>query len=227
MSSEKRFYKKQVVGQENFLLSSPENDRVICGIHDEVKLIVGYLSPREITPMDYHHLLKHYRKRQIPIAHESLLPSPLTQQNIEQMIPHRHPFLLIDSVTHSDTEAGTIAGTAVISASNPVFQGHFPGSPVYPGVLQVEMIGQMGLCLHYCLLHGTRNILPTAPPPDIRATKILGAHFLAPLLPDAPVRILAIKQESDGIFGTVLGQVLSGDTICTTALLEVYFMDDV
>jgi 3-hydroxyacyl-[acyl-carrier-protein] dehydratase len=60
---------------------------------------------------------------------------------IMQMLPHRYPFLLIDRVTELHGEEG---GTALknVTINEPYFQGHFPGRPVMPGVLQIEAMAQ-------------------------------------------------------------------------------------
>ena len=61
---------------------------------------------------------------------------------IEKMLPHRYPFLLVDKVM-SITE-DTIVGVKNITMNEPQFTGHFPGNPIFPGVLQIEAIAQVG-----------------------------------------------------------------------------------
>lgn len=62
---------------------------------------------------------------------------------IQKILPHRYPFLLIDRVENVDVEKGIIAYKNV-SISEPVFQGHFPGHPIYPGVMILEGMAQAG-----------------------------------------------------------------------------------
>ena len=65
---------------------------------------------------------------------------------IKTYLPHRHPFLLIDGVEHIDPGKKIIAWKN-LSFSDPIFNGHFPHNPVYPGVLAVE-----ALCQASCIL---------------------------------------------------------------------------
>lgn len=65
----------------------------------------------------------------------------LTNIDIQNIIPHRYPFLLIDKVI--EVEPGKRAvGIKNVTANEPFFQGHFPGNPIMPGVLIVEALAQ-------------------------------------------------------------------------------------
>lgn len=57
------------------------------------------------------------------------------------LLPHRYPFLMVDRVTL--IEGNRIVGMKNVSINEPVFQGHFPGHPIFPGVLQLEAIAQV------------------------------------------------------------------------------------
>lgn len=66
----------------------------------------------------------------------------LSTREIERLIPHRWPFLLVDRVVEYDPQRGYIRGEKAVTASEWFFQGHFPGLPVMPGVIQVEALAQ-------------------------------------------------------------------------------------
>ncbi len=66
----------------------------------------------------------------------------LTTAEIEKLIPHRWPFLLIDRVVEYDPDGRRIVARKGVTATEWFFQGHFPGLPVMPGVLQVEALAQ-------------------------------------------------------------------------------------
>lgn len=70
---------------------------------------------------------------------------------IEKAIPHRYPFLLVDRVLEI-TPKKHILAIKNISVSDPVLQGHFPGFPVFPGVMMVEGLAQAAGILSYVSL---------------------------------------------------------------------------
>jgi UDP-3-O-[3-hydroxymyristoyl] N-acetylglucosamine deacetylase/3-hydroxyacyl-[acyl-carrier-protein] dehydratase len=63
-------------------------------------------------------------------------------QDIENLLPHRYPFLLVDKIIERHDDS--ITGLKNVTMNEPFFQGHFPGNPVMPGVLQIEAMAQVG-----------------------------------------------------------------------------------
>lgn len=67
----------------------------------------------------------------------------LNNIEIQKILPHRYPFLLVDKIT--EIEKGKKAvGIKNVTVNEPFFQGHFPGNPIMPGVLIVESLAQVG-----------------------------------------------------------------------------------
>ena len=76
--------------------------------------------------------------------------SVLTTKQIMEIIPHRKPFLLIDTVEELEPGVRAVAKKCV-SYNEPYFAGHFPGEPVMPGVLIVEALAQTGAVAILCM----------------------------------------------------------------------------
>jgi len=67
--------------------------------------------------------------------------APLDSEQIMQILPHRYPFLMVDRVTRID--GNQITAEKNVTINEPYFQGHFPGHPIMPGVLQLEAMAQV------------------------------------------------------------------------------------
>lgn len=70
----------------------------------------------------------------------------MTIEEIKDYLPHRYPFLLIDRVLEWEKDKRIVA-VKNVTVNEPFFQGHFPGHPVMPGVLQIEAMAQVGAIL--------------------------------------------------------------------------------
>lgn len=66
-----------------------------------------------------------------------------TNEEIQQILPHRYPFLLVDRITGGEAGAWC-EGIKCVTANEPFFQGHFPRKPIMPGVLILEALAQTG-----------------------------------------------------------------------------------
>lgn len=65
---------------------------------------------------------------------------------IQEILPHRYPFLLVDKIVELEPRV-RILGVKQVTINEPFFTGHFPGAPVMPGVLQIEALAQVGAIL--------------------------------------------------------------------------------
>jgi UDP-3-O-[3-hydroxymyristoyl] N-acetylglucosamine deacetylase/3-hydroxyacyl-[acyl-carrier-protein] dehydratase len=88
-------------------------------------------------------LKQQIKKQEAQGKHFDLEKEPLYDTvQIEKMLPHRYPFLLVDKVMEITED--TIIGVKNITMNEPQFTGHFPGNPIFPGVLQIEAMAQIG-----------------------------------------------------------------------------------
>jgi UDP-3-O-[3-hydroxymyristoyl] N-acetylglucosamine deacetylase/3-hydroxyacyl-[acyl-carrier-protein] dehydratase len=80
--------------------------------------------------------------RQKAPHYDATQPSVLDVNQIYKILPHRYPFKLVDKIVHLDENM--IIGVKNVTINEPFFEGHFPGNPVMPGVLQIEAMAQTG-----------------------------------------------------------------------------------
>ena len=70
----------------------------------------------------------------------------LDVKQIQEILPHRYPFLLVDKIIELEPKV-RIVGVKQVTVNEHIFQGHFPETPVMPGVLQIEALAQVGAIL--------------------------------------------------------------------------------
>ena len=131
-------------------------------------------------------------------------------KEIEQILPHRHPFLLVDYI--EDYEPGKFAiGYKCVTFREDFFKGHFPQEPVMPGVLQVEAMAQTGGLL----------VLNSVDEPERYSTyfmKIDGVKFRQKVVPgDTLILRLELLAPIRRGISTMKGYVFVGDKLVSEA----------
>jgi 3-hydroxyacyl-[acyl-carrier-protein] dehydratase len=140
-------------------------------------------------------------------------------QRIMEMIPHRHPFLMIDKVV--DVVANQRAtGVKSLSKSEYYFQGHFPARPVMPGVLIIEAMAQTAAVL---VVH---TLGPESEGKLVYFMSVDNARFRRPVFPGNRLDVHVTKQRHRGNVWRFEGQAKVGDDVMAEAVFAAMILDD-
>ena len=150
------------------------------------------------------------------------LDAPIDIEGIKRVIPNREPFLFIDRIELINLERRLIKTTRWIDPEDPVFRGHFPDNPIYPGVLQQEILYESLALLLYFVLNNTTKIPESAYPVRTVGTRVYDCLYLSPVVPDSLVSVYCCIPEMDDFLTTGVGQVCVGETICSIGKGELY-----
>ena len=140
---------------------------------------------------------------------------------IQEIIPHRYPFLLVDRITDV-VKNETLTGYKNVSISENVFQGHFPGHPIYPGVMILEGMAQAGGILAFQSMDMTKE---EAAQKVVYFMSIDKAKFRAPVKPGDKLeyRISVMKQK--GAIWMLKGEAFVDDKMVSEAELKAMIVD--
>jgi UDP-3-O-[3-hydroxymyristoyl] N-acetylglucosamine deacetylase/3-hydroxyacyl-[acyl-carrier-protein] dehydratase len=109
-----------------------------------IKAHILAARPGHFGNIEFTKILKAQLKKQENMGRVfDLSKPPLYDINaIEKMLPHRFPFLMVDKIM--EITENSIIGVKNVTMNEPIFTGHFPGNPIFPGVLQIEAMAQVG-----------------------------------------------------------------------------------
>jgi UDP-3-O-[3-hydroxymyristoyl] N-acetylglucosamine deacetylase / 3-hydroxyacyl-[acyl-carrier-protein] dehydratase len=119
-------------------------DITLLGVPIQAKIIAnkpGHYSNIEFTKILKNHLKEQRKNKAIPCYNPNT-PAIYDSKKVEQFLPHRYPFLLVDKII--ELGDNYVVGIKNVTYNEPFFTGHFPGNPIFPGVLQVEAMAQVG-----------------------------------------------------------------------------------
>ncbi len=140
-------------------------------------------------------------------------------QRIMEMIPHRHPFLMIDKVI--DVVANERAtGIKNVSIDEYYFQGHFPARPVMPGVLIIEAMAQTAAVL---VVH---TLGPEAEGKLVYFMSVDNARFRRPVFPGDCLHVHVTKQRNRGNVWKFEGRAEVGGQLMAEAIFAAMILDD-
>jgi 3-hydroxyacyl-[acyl-carrier-protein] dehydratase len=136
---------------------------------------------------------------------------------IQQILPHRYPFLLIDRVV--EFEPGKrITAIKNVTFNEPFFQGHFPGAPIMPGVLVIEAMAQAGGLV----------LLGTIDEPQSKVMLFTGidkAKFRRPVVPGDTLRIEMTLLRFNGRMCRLHGEALVDGKLAAEAVVSSILVD--
>ena len=120
--------------------------------------------------------------------------SVLARTDIEKIIPHRDPFVFVDRVSLVNEKTGVICGGFSVSNARQILSGHFPDDPVFPGMLQLEAMGQLG-CVFISLQQKQRSM--------IVFTHVKKARFIRDVMGSAELTIQAYIASDGSVSSTI------------------------
>lgn len=166
----------------------------------------GHFANTELAKRVKQEMKKESSRKSIPV-YDPNQPPVMDINEIRTKLPHRYPFLMVDKIIHMDGHS--IVGVKNLTFNEAFFQGHFPGEPIMPGVLQIEALAQVGGIL----------ILNTIPDPENYSTYFLKIDKVKFKRMVGPGDTLILKLElTDPIrhsIATMYGRAYVGDKLVT------------
>jgi len=145
----------------------------------------------------------------------------LSVTDIQKILPHRYPFLLVDRITELKKDEYVI-GYKNISISEPVFQGHFPDHPIYPGVMILEGMAQAGGILAFKSMDMAEE---QAAQKVVYFMSIDGAKFRHPVKPGDKLEYRMTVAKHKGAIWVLEGSAYVDDILVSEAELKAMIVD--
>lgn len=137
-------------------------------------------------------------------------------KQIEKILPHRYPFLLVDKVLSIDLTENEIVALKNVTVNEPFFQGHFPGAPIMPGVLILEALAQTGgILVHQKGFDQKIAVL----------LNVANAKFRRPVVPGDVLHLHAKGLHISGTGGKMAAKAMLGDRVAVEAELSFALVD--
>ncbi len=138
--------------------------------------------------------------------------------DIQALLPHRYPFLLVDRIVELE-EAKRIVGIKNVTANEQFFQGHFPGQPIMPGVLLLEVMAQVGGVL-------ARKTAVGKGRPAVFLTGIEKAKFRRQVVPGDQLHVEVEVVRKKGPFWKMTGRISVDSSLACEAEMMAMVKDE-
>lgn len=150
------------------------------------------------------------------MAEQQNRPFVFNAKDIEKILPHRYPFLLVDRILQMNLEENEILGQKNVTVNEPFFQGHFPGVPIMPGVLILEALAQTGgILVHQKGYNKKIAVL----------LNVANAKFRRPVVPGDVLLLHAKGIHVSGNGGKVKAKAMIGQVLAVEAELSFALVD--
>ena len=140
---------------------------------------------------------------------------------IQKILPHRFPFLLVDRVTELNKNESLI-GYKNVTIGEQIFEGHFPGHPIYPGVMILEGMAQAGGILAFKSMDMSEE---EAANKVVYFMSIDGAKFRNPVRPGDRLEYRMKVVKHKGAIWILEGKAYVDDVLCSEAELKAMIVD--
>ena len=137
----------------------------------------------------------------------------LQSQEIQEIIPHRYPFLMVDRIIELD-EGKRAVGIKNVSSNEPYFQGHFPGHPIMPGVLIMEALAQVGAVVILKMPEYAGHLALFAGLDEVK--------FKRQVIPGDQLRLEVELIKFRKTFGVAQGKAYVGDALVAEGILKFF-----
>lgn len=143
--------------------------------------------------------------------HPSSRSTILDTKEIQKILPHRYPFLLVDKIIYINLEESEIIGVKNVTVNEPFFQGHFPDMPIMPGVLILEALAQTG----GVLVHQKGYVKKIAV-----LLNVANAKFRKPVVPGEVLHLHAKGLHISATGGKISAKAMLGELVAAEAELS-------
>ena len=176
--------------------------------------IVAHKSGHEMN----HHLVRRLLEQRATVDRESLLTrdAALDIRRIQRILPHRYPMLLVDRVLEIQGDQRAV-GIKNVTYNDLFFQGHYPGTPIMPGVLIVEALAQLGGILLSTRLEHTGKVAMM-----LSMDKVKMRH---PVVPGDQLLLEAVTVRVKSRTGHVRCKAFVGDKLAAEADIKFMLVD--